>query len=149
MDKPHLRILRVKRSAVNIASAGPAQHQRGRSSPTVVCFRDHVDDLIEGAADEIHELKFGYRTHPRERSAERGSHNGRLRDWRVDHPLGTETVDESVGDFKGAAVDADILADAKNGRVAFHLLPNSLADGFEVGDDGHRLGSVARNSGRA
>jgi hypothetical protein len=33
-------------------------------------FRDHVGDLVEGTADEIHELELGYRSHPGKGRAE-------------------------------------------------------------------------------
>src|SRR5258708_3470153 len=55
--KPHLRILRMKRSSMHIAAARTTQHERRWSSPTVVRLRGHVDDLVEGATDEVHELK--------------------------------------------------------------------------------------------
>src|ERR1700685_1256500 len=98
-----------------------------------MCFSNHVGNLIESAADEIHELKFGDGAHASERGSEGRAHNGGLGDGRVDDALGTEAVDESVGDFEGAAVNADVFAEAEDGRVAVHFFPDSLADGFEVG----------------
>jgi len=47
-------------------------------------------------------------------------------------------VDEAFGDFERAAVDADVFPHAEDGRVTLHLLPDSLADGFEIGDRWHR-----------
>src|ERR1700690_579273 len=100
---------------------------------------DHVADLVHGAADEIHELKLGYRPHSGERGAERRAHNGGFGDGSVNHALGAEAVDEAVGDLKGSAVDADVLADAENGRIALHLFPNSLTDGFQISKLRHGL----------
>ena len=136
VHEPHFRILRVKRAAVDVAAAGPADDERRRRAPAIVGLGDHVDDLVEGAADEVHELKFGDRTHAGERRAEGRAHDGGFRDGRVDDALGAEAVDEAVGDFEGAAVDADVLADAEDGGVALHFLPDSLADGFEIGELG-------------
>src|SRR5438445_6007004 len=48
-------------------------------------------------------------------------------------------MDESVGHFERAAIDADVLADAEDRRVALHLFPDPLADGFEIGDLWHGL----------
>ena len=96
-------------------------------------FRDHVADLVEGAADEIHELEFGDRAHAGERRSEGRAYDGGLGDGRVDDALGAEAVDETVGDFERAAVDADVFAEAEDGGVAVHFFPDSLADGFEVG----------------
>ena len=50
--------------SVHAAATGAAQHQRGRSRPAVVRLGHHVDDLVEGAADEIHELELGHGTQP-------------------------------------------------------------------------------------
>ncbi len=106
-------------------------------APAIVSFGDHVDDLVESAADEIHELKLGYRTHAGERSAEGGAHDGRFRDGSVDNALGAEAIDEAVGDFESSAVDADVFAETEDGGIAFHFLPDALADGFEIGQLRH------------
>ena len=127
----------MKWAAMHIAAAWAAQHQRSGRSPTIVCRADHVDDLIEGAADEVHELEFGDGAQSGERGAKGSAYDGGLGDGSVDHALGAEAVDESVGDLEGATVDADVLAEAEDARVAFHFLPDSLADGFEIGGEGH------------
>src|ERR1035438_9082303 len=137
VHEPHLRILRVKWAAMHVASARPAQNHGSGRSPAVVGFCGHVDDLIEGAADEIHELKFGDGAHSSERRSESRADDRRLRDGSVDHALGSEAIDEAVGDLESAAVDADIFAEAEDGRIALHFFPDSLANGFEVGDGRH------------
>src|ERR1700677_1695938 len=138
VDEPHLGILRVERTAVNVSTAWAAEDKRRERAPEVVRLRDHVADLVHGAGDEIHELKFGDRAHAGERRSEGRADDGGLGDGRVDDALGTEAVDESVGDFEGAAVDADVFAQAEDGGVVLHLFPDSLADGFEIGKLGHR-----------
>ena len=138
VDEPHLWILRVEGAAVDVSAAGAAQDERRGRAPEVVRLGDHVADLVEGAADEVHELKFGDRAHAGERRAESRAHDGGFGDGRVDDALGAEAVDESVGDFERAAVDADVFAEAEDGRVALHFFPDSLADGFEIGKL-HRL----------
>src|SRR5260370_28481598 len=105
-------------------------------------LRGHIDDLIEGAADEVHELEFDHGAQSGESSSEGSAYDGRLRNWRIDHSLGAESVDKAIGDFECSAVDADVLAQTKDGWVALHFLPDPLADGFEIGDDGHEQGSV-------
>ncbi len=97
-------------------------------------LRDHVHDLVESAADEIHKLELGYRAHAGERGAEGCAYDGGFRDRHVDDALGTEAVDEAVRDFESAAVDADVLAETEDGGVALHFLPDALADGFEIGE---------------
>ena len=142
VHEPHLRILRMEWAAVNIAAAGAANHQRRGRAPAIVSLGDHVDDLVEGAADEIHELELGHRTHAGERGAEGRAHDGGFRDGRVDDALGAEAVDEAVGDFERAAVDADVFAEAEDGGIALHFLPDSLADGFEIGELAWHVRSV-------
>ena len=137
VHKPHFRILGVKGAAVHIAAAGAANDQGRRCSPAVVSFSNHVDDLVESAADEIHELELGHRTHAGERGAESGADDGGFRDGSINDALGSEAVDEAVGDFECAAVNADVLAQAEDGRVALHFLPDALADGFEIGELWH------------
>ena len=61
-----------------------------------------------------------------------------LGDGRINDPLGAEAVDEAVGDFERAAIDADVFANAEDGGVALHFLPDSLADGFEIGELRHK-----------
>src|SRR6266436_1872350 len=97
-------------------------------------LRDHVADLVEGAADEVHELEFADGAHAGERRSEGRAYDGGLGDGRVDDALGTEAVDEPVSDFEGAAVNADVFAEAEDGGVEFHFFPDSLADSFEVGE---------------
>ena len=138
VDKPHLGILRVERAAVDVSAAGASEDEGGGRAPEIVRFRDHVADLVHGAGDEIHELEFGDGAHAGERGSEGRADDGGFGDGSVDDALGAEAVDESVGDFEGAAVDADVFAEAEDGWVAVHFFPDSLADGFEVGEE-HRV----------
>src|ERR1700719_335785 len=131
---------------MHIPAAGATNHQRSRRSPAIVRRRYHVDDLIEGAADEVHELELGHGAQPGESSSEGSAYDGRLRNRRIDHAFGAEAVDEAVGNFEGATVDTDVLAQTKDRWVALHFLPDSLADGFEIGDDGHELRSVQQRT---
>ena len=134
VDEPHLGILRVEWAAVDVSAAGAAKNERRGRSPEIVRLGDHVGDLVEGAADEVHELKFGDRPHAGERRSESRANDGGLGDGRVDNALGAKAVDEPVGHFESAAVNADVFAKAEDGRVAFHFFPDSLANGFEIGE---------------
>jgi hypothetical protein len=93
-------------------------------------LRDHVAYLVEGAADEVHELEFGDGTHAGERRSESRANYGGLGDGRVDDTFGAEAIDETISHFKSPAVDADVFAEAEDGGVAVHFFPDSLADGF-------------------
>src|ERR1700683_1507640 len=96
---------------------------------------DHVADLVESAANEVHELEFSDGAHASERRSEGRAYDGRLGDGRVDDALRTEAVDETVGDLKSSAINSDVFAETENGGVAVHFFPDSLADGFEVGEE--------------
>ena len=122
--------------------------KRSGCAPAVVSFGNHVDDLVESTADEIHELELGHRTHAGERSAEGGADDGGFRDGSVNDALRPEAVDEAVGDFECAAVNANVLAQAEDGRVALHFLPDALADGFEIGEFGHFVQACLRSRAR-
>ncbi len=55
--------------------------------------RRRVDDLVEGAGDEVAELHLEHRTHPQDRRADSGADNQRLRDRRVDYALFAERLE--------------------------------------------------------
>ena len=63
--------------------------------------------------------------------------NGRFSDWGVNDSLGAEAVNEAVSDFERAAVNSNVLAQAKNRGIAFHFFPDSLTDGFEISELRH------------
>src|SRR5580693_5455961 len=139
VHKPRLRILGVKWTSVDVPSARPSNHQRCRRAPTVVGLGHHVYDLVESATDEVHELKLSHGTHTGERGAKGGADNRRFRNRSVNHALGSEAIDEAVSHFESSAINANVLADAKDAGIALHLLPDSLAYGFEIGKLRHRL----------
>src|SRR5579872_4179123 len=145
----HFRVLRMERAAVNAPAAGPPDHDRSGRAPAVVRLGQHVGDLVEGATDEIHELELGHGTQPGERGPEGGAHDGGLSDGSINYALRAKTLDEAVGDLESAAVDADVLAQAEDTGVPLHLLPDALADSFEIGGGRHkfiRRGSTRRNA---
>src|SRR5579872_462485 len=124
----------MKRTAVDVSAARAAQDERRGRSPEIVRLRDHVGNLVEGAADEVHELEFSDGAHAGERRAEGRTYDRRLSDRCVDDALGAEAVDETVGDFEGSAINTDVFAETEDSWVAVHFFPDSLADGFEVSE---------------
>src|SRR5437899_10529995 len=84
-----------------IAAAWAANDQRRRRTPTIVGLRNHVDNLVEGTADEIHKLKLGDRTHAGERRPEGSTHDRGLSNWGIYDALRAKAVDETVSDFEG------------------------------------------------
>ena len=145
MHEPHLWVLGMKWSTMNVATAGPAQNQWRRRAPQIVRLGHHVADLVKSAADEIHELEFGHRAHAGERGSEGRADYGGLRNRRVDYAFWPKPVNKTFGDLERAAINTDIFAETKNGWVALHLLPDALANRFEIGKLGH---SATENRGR-
>src|SRR5215510_10373250 len=119
-------------ASVNAPAGGATQHQRGWSIPAIVRLGHHVDDLVEGTANEVNELKLGHGTESGERRAVRSSHNGGFGDWGVYHPLRAEVVNKAVSNFERAAIDSNVLTKAEDCGIRFHLFPQALADGFKI-----------------
>src|SRR5439155_24942686 len=99
---------------MDIAAARPANHHRGGSTPAVMGLGRHIHNLVEGATDEVHELKFSNRTHAGKCRAKCGTHDSGFGDGRIDDSLGAEAVDESIRDFECPTVNADVLADTEH-----------------------------------
>src|SRR6185312_16172574 len=125
-------------AAVHAATAGSAQHERSGRAPAVMRLGHHVYDLVEGAADEVHELELGDGTHAGKRRAKSRADDGGLRDGSIDHALRAKVVDEAVSHFERAAVNTNVFADTEDGGVRLHLFPESLPDCFEVCRLGHQ-----------
>ena len=134
MYEPHFVRLRVVGAAVHARARGSADHHGHCRPPAIVHFRRHVHDLVKPAGDEIHKLHFHHRAHTHQRRANARAHHGGLADGRVDHPVFAELLQHARGDFEGAAIDANVLAHDENGRVALHLFPKALADGFQISE---------------
>src|SRR5205823_10937257 len=92
----------------------------------------HVDDLVEGAANEVYELEFGHRPHARKRCAKSRAYDGRFGNRSINHALRAKVVDESISDFERAAIDANVFANTEHGGISFHLLPQSLPDCLKI-----------------
>ena len=92
----------------------------------------HVHNLVEAAGDEIHELHLGHRAHAHQRCPDGRTHNGRLGNGRVDHALLSEFLQHPGGDLERAAISTNVFSKQEHGRVAFHLLPDTLADSLKI-----------------
>ncbi len=94
-----------------------------RGIPAIAALGGEVDDLVEAAGDEIGELHFGDGTQSHESGADGRADDGGFGNGRIDDAPGAEVLQKSGGDFEGAAVFADVLADAEDVGVALHLFP--------------------------
>src|SRR4051794_37062989 len=92
----------------------------------------HVHDLIEGAADKVHELELSHGTHAGKRRAKSRAHNGRLGNRRINHALRAKVVDKSISHFERAAINANVFTNAEDGGVGLHLFPEPLPYCFEI-----------------
>src|ERR1035441_11063820 len=94
MGEIRLRILRVERTAMHATARWATQYHGNRRSPAKVRLGQQVGDLVEGATDEVHELKLSHRTHAGERGAKAAVDDGHLRDGGVHHARRTERSEE-------------------------------------------------------
>src|SRR5690242_19118224 len=109
----------------------PAKHRRNISAPAIATLRRVVRQQIETARDEIDELKLSDRFHAHQARAACGTDDRGFRDRGINHARFAEVIDQTVSDFEGAAVRANVFADDEDGRVHFHLFPDALANRFD------------------
>ena len=57
---------------------------------------DAAFHLVEGAADEVHELELGHGSHAGERRAISRTDDGGFGDRRIDHARGAKVVDKTI-----------------------------------------------------
>ena len=161
MHEPRFGVLRVVQPAADAAAARRANDNRNRRAPAVPKpqRRRLIDDLVEGAGDEIGKLHLGNGPVAAHRRADADADDGRLGNRRVDDARLAELLEQPLGHAEGAAVRADVLAEHEHLRVAPHFLGERFADGFQirqlfahgttVSRIRHRTGHRARDTDRA
>ena len=133
----------MKRTRAHARTAGPAENGRNIRAPTITTLGRVVGEQIEAGGDEIDKLKLSHRFHPHQARATRRPDDRGLGNRRIDHSPGAKLIDEPISHLKSAAIRADVFADNKHRRVAFHLFPNALADRL----DERRRPTARRSSG--
>ena len=108
---------------------------RGLAPEHVAGLRRLVDHLVHGAGDEVHVHDLGDRPEPGHGGADREAHDRALRDRRVPDPGRAELVPQSLGRAVGTAVP-DVLAQAEDGGVLGHRLPQRERDRLRVAEAG-------------
>ena len=107
---------------------------RHRVAGAPVVARQHVDDRVEGARDEVGELELHHRPQPDQRRARGQAGEPGLGDRGVHHAARAELVQEALRHLERAAELADVLADEEHVGVAVHLRVQRQADDrVEVG----------------
>src|SRR4030095_16399148 len=137
-----LGVLRMERPSVHATAGRTAYDERDADASPVPRLRGEIGDHVEGTGDEVYELRPGDGAHSHHRGTDRGPDDGRFGERRVDDALLAELLDQTVGDFEGASVDADVFAQQEHALIAGHLLANAGPDRVHVG----RL-SFARRAG--
>src|SRR5215208_201562 len=107
------------------------KNRRYGGAPAVTTLRSVISKQIEAGGNKVDELKLCNRAHSHQRGATCCSNNRAFGNWSVDHTFFAKLVDQAVSDFERAAVCADVFADDKDCRVAFHLFPDALANCFD------------------
>src|SRR5882762_7323994 len=141
----HLRICRMKRSPVHTATRRPAHHHRSRRVPQIMSLGHEIRNLVKRTNDEIDELHFHDGPQPQITHPARRADDGALADRRVNHALPAKPRQQSFAGLERPAVDAHVLAEHDNCRVAFHFFEHRLLDGFEKRDLRSAPGGVLRS----
>src|ERR1051325_6032247 len=123
VSEPRFRILRVVRPRVYPSARRPAKHDRHRYAPSVIALRRVVHYLIEGAGDEVNELKFYDGAKPYGRRRARRAYKTRLADRRINDAVRAELFEKTLSDLKRAAERAYVFAEHEHAWVAPHLAP--------------------------
>jgi hypothetical protein len=128
---------------VDPAAEGCAHHHRDAEAAVapVAHLRRLADDLVDGGKDEVLELDLGDRAQPVDGGADGDADDRRLRERGVDDTHLAELGVEPLGGLEDAALHANVLAHDDDPGVAAHLVAHPLADGLDVGLDGHRHSS--------
>ena len=129
----HFDVLRMERAAVDVAAGGSADDQGDGLAPAVAALGREVRDLVEAAGHEICELHLEHRAQSVDSGTRARADDARLGEWRVHHAQLAKAFQHALGDLEGTAVDRDVLAHHEDRVVPFHLLPDALADCFDIG----------------
>ena len=129
VTEPGFLRLRMERSGAQSApERRPDRHVDGLA-PAVVRRGQVVDDLIEGAGDEVRVLNLHHRLEALDGQTQRGAHRSAFDNGRVAHPLFAEAFDEPLGHLEHAPVFGDVLAHEQHAFVLLHGQPERLGDG--------------------
>ena len=100
-----------------------------------------VDELVEGAGDEVGELHLADRPHADDRGADRAADHRLLGDRRVDHAVGPELLLQAGGHLERAAEGADVLAEQQHALVLAQRHAQRVGDRLQVGELASRRGA--------
>ncbi len=126
------------RPAREAAAARQAHDDRYGDAEPVMELAGDVNDLVEGAGDEIRKLHLADRSHSDDRGPDGPANDRFLADRRVDHPVGAELRQESVGDLERTAVDADVLAEQDDALILTHRNTQGVGYRFEIAQLRHQ-----------
>ncbi|OQC33497.1 MAG: hypothetical protein BWX70_00094 [Verrucomicrobia bacterium ADurb.Bin070] len=129
--------LRVGGAVAAAAAGRGADDERAGASVDRVELGGHIDELVDGQRDEIHEHDFDHGTLPRDRRADRDTGQRLFGDRGVTHALAAEFIDQPARDTERAAVDADILAHQKDRGIAPQFGGQGFAKKLCEGDRAH------------
>src|SRR4029453_7941076 len=115
-----LRILGVERAAREASTGGEADDDRDRRLRAEELLRGYGHQLVPSTRDEVRELHLGHRPEPHERRSGRPADDRRLGEGRVDPAPRPELRLDPERALERPAVDAHVLAEDEDARVAPH-----------------------------
>ena len=144
----HFDVLRMERAAVDVAAGRSADDHGYRLAPAVAALGREVGDLVEAAGHEVCELHFEDWAQSIDGGSGASAHDARLSEGGVHHTQLAEAFQHALGDLERTAVSRHVLAHHEDRVIAFHLLPDALADCFDIGCFCHGGGGSSYLCGR-
>ena len=119
---------------------GPAEHDGAGhlTAGHVVGLGRRVDDVVNRLHGEVEGHELDNRVQAAPGRAHRDAGKADLGDRGVDHPLGPEFVQQTLGNLVGALVFAHLFAHQEHIRIGAHFLGHRLAQGLAHGHGLHR-----------
>ena len=134
LESRHMRVpariaLRMLRRDARGDAVRAAKHDRRRhlTARHIARLRRRVDDLVHRLHGEIERHELDDRPESGKRRADPEPGETMLGDRRVDHAARPEFLQQTLADFVGALVLADLLAEQQHAVVAPHLLGHCIA----------------------
>src|SRR4030088_1238191 len=120
----------MKRTGAHSRTAWTTKDRWNVRAPTIATLRCVVSQQVKTGSDEINKSKICSTIDTHQSGAAGCANDCRFAIWRINQAPFAKMIDQPVSNFECSAVGANVFADYKHSRVAFHLFPDALANCF-------------------
>src|SRR5688572_13031654 len=99
----------MKRTCSCSGSGRHTHHYISLLSPSPMCFRQVVNNLVKSFGNKICKLHFNHRLHSLHGQTQSSTNNGCFADWCVAYTGLSEFIYKPLGDFKGSTILGNVL----------------------------------------